>query len=324
LRALQSDPVGPRFSGKVRVPVNTYAAAYHRLPRNSRGALWMLASAVTFTVMTMLIKFLGEDYPAALQTFYRQAAGLVVMLPMILHNPRRAFHTTRPGILLFRATAGTVGTILAFYAYQKLPLADANALSFTRALWLVPLAAFVLEEKVGMRRVSATAIGFFGALFMLQPAAQGNLGLPSAAALGSALLFAFTVTGMKVMTRDHTIMSLMAWSAALGFLLAIPPALFVWRWPTGADLALLAGMGVLGTITQACYIKGMSIGDAAVMAPIDYTRLVFAVALDYLLFEDVPNTMTMIGAGIVIASTIYITLREARLGRPVPPPSRGE
>jgi len=60
------------------------------------------------------------------------------------------------------------------------------------------------------------------------------------------------------------------------------------------------------------------------MAPIDYTRLVFAVALDYLLFDDVPNTMTMIGAGIVIASTIYITLREAQLGRPVPPPSRGE
>ena len=77
-------------------------AAYDRLPRNSRGALWMLASAITFTVMTMLIKFLGEDYPAALQTFYRQLAGLLVLLPLILRNPRAAFRTTRPGILLFR------------------------------------------------------------------------------------------------------------------------------------------------------------------------------------------------------------------------------
>lgn len=285
----------------------------------------MIASASTFTVMTMLIKYLGASYPAALQTFYRQLAGLIVLLPMILHDPRAAFRTTRPGILLFRSCAGTVGMILSFYAYQKLPLADANALSFTRTLWLVPLAVFVLKENVGPRRISATIIGFLGALLMLQPSVQGHMGWqPTAAALGSALLFALTVTGMKVMTRDHSIMALMAWSAVLGFVLAIPPALFVWRWPAPADLLLLGAMGVLGTMTQACYIKGMAEGDAAVMAPLDYTRLVFAVVLGYALFGDVPGSMTMIGAGIVITSTIYITLREAQLGKPKPPPDRGE
>ncbi|MGH8238524.1 MAG: DMT family transporter, partial [Steroidobacteraceae bacterium] len=153
-------------------------AAYHRLPPNARGALWMLASAIAFTVMTMLIKFLGEDYSPALQTFYRQLAGLVVMVPVILHNPREVFRTTRPGILLFRSGAGTVAMILGFYAYQKLPLADANALSFTRTLWLVPLAAFVLKESVGPRRVLATISGFLGALLMLQPQAQGDAGWP--------------------------------------------------------------------------------------------------------------------------------------------------
>jgi drug/metabolite transporter (DMT)-like permease len=299
-----------------------YAAAYARLPRNARGALWMLASAISFTVMTMLIKYLGTDYSPALQTFYRQLAGLIVLLPVILPNPRQVFRTTRPGILLFRSGAGTIGMILAFYAYQKLPLADANALSFTRTLWLVPLAAFVLKETVGPRRVSATIVGFLGALLMLQPAAQGEAGWPAAAALTSSLLFAFTVTGMKVMTRDHSTLTLMAWSAVLGFVLAIPPALFVWRWPTLGDFGLLCAMGVLGTITQACYINGMAEGDAAAMAPIDYTRLVFAVILGYVLFHDVPNAMTMLGAGIVMASTIYITLREARLGKPEPTPER--
>ncbi len=284
----------------------------------------MLASAITFTVMTMLIKFLGEDYSPALQTFYRQLAGLVVMLPMILPNPRAVFRTTRPGILLFRSGAGTVGMILGFYAYQKLPLADANALSFTRTLWLVPLAAFVLKESVGPRRVAATIIGFLGALLMLQPQAQGQAGWPAAAALGSALLLALTVTGMKVMTRDHSTRTLMAWAATLGVVLAIPPALFSWRWPNLHDLTLLCLMGVLGVITQACYIQGMSEGDAAAMAPIDYTRLVFAVILGYALFSDIPNTMTMLGAGIVMASTIYITVRESRLGKPEPPPERVE
>jgi drug/metabolite transporter (DMT)-like permease len=284
----------------------------------------MLASAITFTVMTMLIKFLGEDYSPALQTFYRQLAGMVVLLPMILPNPREVFRTTRPGILLFRSGAGTVGVILAFYAYQKLPLADANALSFTRTLWLVPLAAFVLKEAVGPRRVAATVIGFFGALLMLQPQAQGDAGWPAAAALVSSLLFAFTVTGMKVLTRDHSTLTLMAWSAVLGFVLAIPPAMFSWRWPNLRDLVLLCAMGVLGTITQACYINGMAEGDAAAMAPIDYTRLVFAVILGYALFADIPSTMTMLGAGIDMGSTIYITLRESRVGAPKPPTERVE
>jgi drug/metabolite transporter (DMT)-like permease len=214
--------------------------------------------------------------------------------------------------------------ILGFYAYQKMPLADANALSFTRTLWLVPLAAFVLKEHVGPRRISATIVGFLGALLMLQPSTQGGMGWPAAAALASSFLVALTVTGMKVMTRDHTTMTLMSWSAVLGFVLATPPALFVWRTPPLVDLGLLGAMGVLGTITQACYIKGMTAGDAAVLAPIDYTRLVFAVVFGYVLFGDIPNHLTMIGSGIVIASTVYITLREAKLGKPKPPADRAD
>jgi drug/metabolite transporter (DMT)-like permease len=237
-------------------------------------------------------------------------------MPMIARDPRAALRTTRPGILLFRALAGTLGMILSFYAYQKLPLADANALSFTRTLWLVPLAAFVLKERVGPRRVSATVIGFLGALLMLQPAVSsaGRFGLPALAALTSAGLFALTVTGMKIMTRDHSTMTLMTWSAGLGLVLAVPLAVLGWRWPALLDLCLLAAMGVLGTVTQACYIKGMAEGDAAVMAPVDYTRLIFAIVLGYLLFDEIPNTLTMIGAGVIIASTLYITIRESRLG----------
>jgi len=307
--------------------VSRLSREYERLPGNTRGALWMLASAVTFTVMTMLIKLLGEDYPAALQTFYRQLAGLLVMLPLILSNPGDAFRTTRPGILLFRALAGTLGTILSFYAYQTLPLADANALSFTRTLWVVPLAAFILRERIGPRRISATIVGFLGALLMLQPAsADGGayLSLPALAALASAFLFALTITGMKFMTRDHTTMALMAWSVTLGLVLAIPPALFVWRWPNFVDLLLLSAMGVLGTVTQWCYIKGMSEGDAMVMAPVDYTRLIFAIGFGYLFFSEIPNSLTLVGAGIVIGSTLYITIRESRLGVAKTSPDRSE
>jgi drug/metabolite transporter (DMT)-like permease len=273
----------------------------------------MLASAFGFTVMTTLIKFLGADYSAALQTFYRQTAGLLILAPLIARDWRAAFRTTRPGILLFRSAAGTLAMIFSFYAYQKMPLADANALSFTRTLWLVPLAAFALREKLGPLRIGAAIIGFIGVLIILRPGSSGiAIGWPALAMLASAFLFALTITGMKVMVRDHTPFTILVYAAVLGFVFAIPGAFMGWKWPTPLDLTLLIVMGVMGTLTQACYIKGMQIGDAAAMAPIDYTRLVFASLAGFLLFSEVPGMNTLIGAAIVVASTLFITWREQR------------
>ena len=284
------------------------------LSPNLRGALWMLLSAVSFTVMTTLIKFLGTDYPAPLQAFYRQAAGLLVLAPWILRHPVRAFATTRPGILIFRSAAGTIGMLLQFYAFQKMPLADANALSFTRTLWLIPLAAFMLRERIGAHRLGAAVVGFLGVMLMLYtPGQRGfGVGVPQLCMLAAALLFAFTVTGMKALTRDHPPSTLLYWSAALGFVFALPLALLSWRWPTPGDLALLCLMGVIATVNQACYIKGMQAADAAAMAPIDYSRLIFSAIAGFFLFGEVPKGLTLAGAAIVIASTLYITLRETR------------
>lgn len=295
------------------------SAAYGRLSANTRGALWMLLSALGFTGMTALIKYLGGDYSPALQTFYRSAASLFVLAPIILRDPRGAFRATRKDILLFRAFAGTLAVVLAFYAYQEMPLADANALSFTRTLWLIPLAAFVLRESVGPWRLGAGVAGFGGVLLMLQPSVGGEAPLlPALAALASAFLFALTVTGMKTLTRDHSITVITVWSAALGFLLATPLAFLSWAWPTPVDFLLLCLMGVLGLASQVTYIKGMSLGDAAAMAPVDYTRLVFAILLGFVLFGELPNWVTIAGALIVIASTLVITIREERLSRRPP------
>jgi drug/metabolite transporter (DMT)-like permease len=277
----------------------------------------MLASGFGFTVMTTLIKYLGADYPSALQTFYRSAAGFAILLPTILRHRSAAYATTRPGLLLFRSAAGTLSLILAFYGYQKLPLATANALSFTRALWLVPLAAFVVRERVGPLRIGAALVGFAGVLLMIRPGAGGGfaMGVPAFAMLASAILTALTITGVKVMTRDHAPIVLLVWSATLGLIFSAPGAVLTWRWPHPTDLALLCLMGAIGTGTQWCYIKAMQVGDAAVMAPIDYTRLVMATAAGFLLFHEIPGPWTMVGAGVVAGSTLIITLREQQLGR---------
>jgi drug/metabolite transporter (DMT)-like permease len=193
-----------------------------------------------------------------------------------------------------------------------MPLADANALSFTRTLWMVPLAALILRERIGPLRIAAAAVGFAGVLLMVRPGAGGQfaMGIPALAMLAASFLFTFTVIGMKVMTRDHAPMVLLVWSAVLGAIFAIPGAVIDWRWPSPRDLGLLAAMGAIATLNQWCYIKGMQEGDAAAMAPLDYTRLVFAAAAGFLLFHELPGVWTMAGAAVVVGATAFITWRE--------------
>lgn len=278
----------------------------------------MLGASVTFTGMTTLVKFLGSDYSPTLQTFYRLTAALVILLPFMLRGGRRTFHTTRPLMLISRAVLGVAGVSLAFYAFQVMPLAQANALSFTRSLWVTLLAAVVMREHVGPMRTGAVVVGFLGVVVMLAQglsAGQLALGLPAGAMLLSAFLLAFSVAGIKLLAPDHSPLSVMIWGVVLGWMFSIPGALLAWRWPAPSDFGLLCLMGVLSTINQAMFIRGMQAGDAAAMAPIDYTRLVFAAIVGLVMFDEVPDVWTVVGAAIIVGSTLFITIREIQAAR---------
>jgi drug/metabolite transporter (DMT)-like permease len=282
-----------------------------QLAPNVVGALWMLASAAAYTGMTTLVKYLGGDYSASLQTLYRQAAGLIILLPLMIRYGKAAFATSRMDLMLFRSGTSTTGVILSFYSFQTLPMADANALSFTRTLWIVPLAALFLRERIGPVRIAATLVGFLGVLLMVRPGGGIALGLPQLTALASSFLLALAVISIKRMATEKTeTLPLLVWASVLGFVIAVPPALYDWRVPSWPDLALLGAMGALGVLTQTFYIQAMQVGEAAAMAPIDYIRLVMAIGAGLLLFGELPNPVTMAGAAVVVASTLFITWRE--------------
>lgn len=286
-----------------------------RFSPNVVGAWWMFLSAITFTLMTSLIKFLGSDYSAAIQTFYRQLAGTVILLPLMVRHGRTAFATDRFGLILFRAAATVGGFILTFESFRLLPLADANAISFTRVLWVVPIAVFLLKERVGPLRLFATIIGFAGILVMMPPEAGGGIGWPQIAALGGALLLAFANVSAKSMTSSHGTLTLLVWASILGLVLSLPMALAEWRWPSAKDLALLATMGMAGVLNQYCSLVGLKMGDATAVIPVDYSRLVMAAAVGFVFFNEMPQLSTAIGAAIIVGSTLFIIWREQQAGR---------
>lgn len=287
------------------------AVLRRRWSPNLIGAGWVFLAAIAFTASMTLVKYLGPGYPAALQTFYRQLAGVVVLIPLILRHGRAAFATHRMGLMVFRSVATVSGFIMTFESFRLLPLAAANALSFTRILWVVPLAMVFLRERIGAARTTATLVGFAGVLLMLQPSTR-DIGWPYLAALGGALMLACANVSAKSMSGDHAMLPLLVWSAVLGVIVALPPAILAWRWPTPGDFALLALMGVLGVAVQVCYLHGLKIGDTMAVVPIDYSRLVLAAATGYILFGEVPNATTMAGAAIVVAATLLIVFREQR------------
>lgn len=286
------------------------SAGFARLTPNLRGAVWMIASAVCFTVMTVLVKRLA-GYSPPLQLFFSQLAVVIGLTPTLIRKPG-ILGSGQLTLLFGRALTAVSGVLLSYYSFQELPLADANALSFTRALWMAPLGVVLLGERVGPGRAAALIAGFIGVLVVVNPSAQTEVGWPHAAAIGSALLFALTVVSIKLLAKQHGTFSLLCWSSILGFLLSIPPAILVWTWPTPGDAALFVVMGVASVGAQACYIKGMTCGNAVALAPLDYLRLIFAVIIGVCFFNEVPTLSMVAGGALIIVSTLSITLWEAR------------
>lgn len=294
------------------------------LPPNLRGALWMLGSALFFTVMSSLVKILGTRLDSFEVAFFRSLTGMLFILPLLLRLGRRGVHTRRPWLHLLRGAFGSLGMMLGFYAFVHLPLATASALSFSRTLFLVPLAFLFIGEVVGTRRIVATLAGFIGVLIILRPSATME---PAAfVAVLSAVVIAGAVTCVKILSRDDSPMTLLFTSSLIGLVVTAIPAALNWVMPTVEEFVGLVVMGAFGIAAQTCFIRAYAIGEVSALAPIDYTRLLLATAAGFVLFGTIPDIWVFVGAAVIVASTLYITLREARrtppaatpLGDPVP------
>ena len=284
-----------------------------RLAPNLRGALWVLCAAVCFTLMGTLVKLLGREFDSFQLAFFRALFGLLAVVPFILRGGGAAMRTTRPILHLVRAVGGTAAMFCGFYALTHLSFADAVSISYARTLFLIPLAVMFLGEVVRKRRWTATGIGFLGVLIMLRP------GDDIAPATFVAIFGAFVVAGVTVMIKKLSETerpeTLIFYFGCISTTAALLPALAVWRSPGLDDLALLMLVGAAGAIGQYCIIRGYKTGEATAVIPFDYARLLFAGAIGIIVFAETPDAWTLTGAMVIVASTLYIALREARLGK---------
>jgi drug/metabolite transporter (DMT)-like permease len=209
---------------------------------------------------------------------------------------------------------GTVSMVLGFYAVSMLPLADATALGFSQPLFSVCVAALVVGEKVRWRRWSATVVGFIGVLVMVRPGA-GTLQPGAVVALANAATVAFSILLVKRLSDSETPLMILTQFAIWSTLLLTLPAIWVWRWPDAWGWTLAVGVSASATIGQYFWVQAFKAGEMSAVAPFEYLRLPFAVFMGWLIFDQMPEIWTYVGAVIVIGSALYIAQREAQLAR---------
>lgn len=285
------------------------------IPLAIQGPLYMIAAALGFSIMNLLIREASHELEPLQIAFFRNLFAVFAMAPWLIRaGVLHSFATRRLRLHLARATLGFCAMVCWFYSIALLPLAEATALNFTVPLFATVGAALILRETVRARRWTATAAGFLGVLIILQPGFKGIetlMLLPVVA----ALFMACVTLLIKKLSETDAPMTIVLYMNVLLTGLSFVPALVVWRWPSFEVWLMLLLLGAIGAISQIWVVCAYRRGDASAILPFDYARLPFMALFAYLAFGEVPGLWTWVGGAVIAASAIYIARREAQVAR---------
>lgn len=302
---------GGNQSGVFPMSLSTIRRDFDRLGDNVKGAAVLMLAAALFAAMTALVKLLGANLHVTQILFIRQVVMTAIVAPQILSGFPGVLKTHHAGLQLLRIVMAIGAMMLGFTAVIHMPLADATALGFAKSFFVTIFAMVILRELVGPRRWVAVAIGFIGVVIMLRPGTDAFTlyGVMAVAGAGCAGLVMVLIRLMSRSDRPTTILS---WQAiGVGLAMAFP-AFWFWQWPTMTEWVLLLAMGVVSYLAQMANIQAYKWGEASMLASLDYVRLLYAAVLGYLIFGNLPDIATWIGAVIIIAASIYTIWREAK------------
>ncbi|MBL4751953.1 MAG: DMT family transporter [Amylibacter sp.] len=282
---------------------------------NMRGILWMLVSVVVASIMTLAVRKVSLELSSVQVVLYRSTIAIVLVgSALLLATPlRKKLSFTKPMQHIVRGTLVAIATHFGFYTIATIPLATATVLFFTAPIFATLLAVIIHKETIGMRRILAIVAGFVGAVVVLRPGFSAvSLGMVTA--IGSSLCFASALTMSRKLAQADGPLSTYYSSIVITALISVPivgtdlavPQLSV----TWAALILVALTSMVRGVAD---IQAYSYAEASILAPVAYLRLVFIGVGAYLMFQETPDWQTILGAVIIIGSTLYIAQREAAL-----------
>ena len=291
----------------------------------AKGIAFKIVSAALFAVMSALIRYLGARYPIGQVVFYRSLFAIIPVVVVYAWRGELAsvVRTERPLGQAGRGVLSIAGMFFNFGATARLPLVESNAIAFSSPLFTVALAALVLKERVRIYRWSAVIIGFVGVLVVLSPHLSGEEltaamgGAASLIGVIYAICGSMTNAGTAIQTRrlaqsetTSSIVFYFSLSCTLAGLATLP---FGWVKPSGGEFVALISIGVLGGTGHIFLTESYRYASASLVAPFDYTSMIWALVLGYAIFGETPTSEIVLGSAIIAAAGLFVIWRERQL-----------
>lgn len=289
---------------------------------NPKLAVGLKVTAIfLFMVMAGMIKAATEDVPPGQAVFYRSFFAIPVILAWLWQqgNLREGLIPKNALAHVWRGFFGTMAMGLTFAGLTLLPLPEVTAIGYATPIFTVILASMFLGEKIRLFRISAVILGLFGVMIVIWPRFTVT-DLTNAATLGAMMVLAASILRAVVqihirqMVQSEHTAAIVFWFSMTASILALLTVPFGWVWPTPYAATLLVGSGLLGGVAQILVTSSYRYGGASMLAPFDYTSMIFAVLIGWVVFAELPTFVMLVGSALVIAGGAIILWREQKLG----------
>jgi len=286
------------------------------LSKNQLGFLYMFISICAFSIMDLIVKW-SENYPIGEVLFFR---GFFGMIPIFFLIPKERYFnfykTNRPFLHFRRCVSGLVAIVAMFIALRKLPLATVVSITFAAPIFTTIMSIFFLSEKVGLYRWLAVLVGFIGILIISEPGFS-SLNFYYIYPIIFCLGFSYVAIAIKQLSSTEPV-----WLIGLYFSFSIMIMSFFtlpqgWIMPNLKDLFLLCMVGILGGLANLWLTQSYKFAEVSLVTPLKYLALLFAIFFGYIFWDETPTIKTLLGAALVIISSIIIFRREIYLKKPV-------
>ena len=280
------------------------------LSKNQLGFLYMFLSVCAFSIMDLIVKW-SDGYPLAQVLFFRGFFGILFYIFIIPSNRRKNFYyTKRAGLHFVRCFFGLIALLAIFEALRNLPLATVVSITFAAPIFTTIFSIFFLGEKVGFYRWLAVILGFIGIIVITEPGFS-SLNIYYLYPIVFCLGLSYVAVTIRQLSKSEPV-----WLISLNFSIAITFVSLVsipfvdWIMPNFNDLLLLSSIGVFGGVANLWLSQSYKNSEISLVTPLKYLALVFAIIFGYLIWKEIPSIKTIIGALLVISSSVIIFRRE--------------
>ncbi len=281
--------------------------------RQLLGILLLVLAMALFSFKDALVKMMGGHYSPVVVMWAQMGFASLLFAPVITvkYGPRSLW-PQNPFLQIMRAISVITGIGMFYWSISLIPLAEATAITFVAPLVTTSLSPLMLGEKIGLRRWIAVLVGFGGILIVLRPEFSGDR-LGYLIAFGAGIMIGVFYTFNRLLAGKAPPLVNQTYSSVIGVLLLTPFIFSVWVPLRPDDIILVLGFCAIAALGQTCLFTSFLHGEASILAPLTLSQIVFATLFGYLFFNNFPDTTSVVGIIIVIASAIYIAIRETRV-----------